>query len=400
VPDGFDGPRNAPAADTVTVTAAAVEAAEHWQLSTEPFVDIGGDEGRVSAQFETINYVAQLSTGETLVYDAGSSARDFRVFDQSGMLRRRFGRAGRGPGEFISVSWVAVDRLDSVRAYDFATRRVAVFSPAGELVRDESFGALPFRFRYEVAGVFATGSVLIRTTINVPMGPPGRAGVFQDTALLAIVSADRTRIDTIGAFPDARWFRADAEPAITGRTPFGAALCTAVGDSTAAIGTSATYEFGIFDQGGVLRRIVRQAASARPVSQSAIDAFMQDVRGGLGGERSAAQLKERWIRTVPVPRHYPAYDHCMIDRIGNFWIRDYYVDELPAPKPRWLVFRPDGRLRAVASIDVAGRFFPTDIGADYVAGGWIGTDDVPHARAYGIRKVKVPNSTDRMPTSR
>ncbi len=57
------------------------------------------------------------------------------VVDAAGKEQRRIGRKGRGPGEFMHVSWIGECAGDSLVVLDGAERRFSVFTGSGEFVR-------------------------------------------------------------------------------------------------------------------------------------------------------------------------------------------------------------------------------------------------------------------------
>lgn len=67
------------------------------------------------------------------VYDYGDQA--VKAFALDGMLRWRFGRDGRGPGEFVNPTDLQLDREGRLWIADPATSRVTVVSAGGRLIR-------------------------------------------------------------------------------------------------------------------------------------------------------------------------------------------------------------------------------------------------------------------------
>lgn len=82
------------------------------------------------------------------------------VYDATGRFLRTVGRRGEGPGEFRSVSTIAVDAGDSL--YVFGAR-ISVFSPTGRFVRTR---AIPGSFQVRAAAILPVGAVLMQGMMN------------------------------------------------------------------------------------------------------------------------------------------------------------------------------------------------------------------------------------------
>lgn len=77
----------------------------------------------------------RLSVGsDGRFYIGDRSDKDIKVYARDGRRLLTVGRAGRGPGEFSSLSTAEVFR-DSVMGYDLADTRVSLFAPDGRFAR-------------------------------------------------------------------------------------------------------------------------------------------------------------------------------------------------------------------------------------------------------------------------
>src|SRR5687767_4322428 len=106
-----------------TVDTAAAQLVEISRLGV-----VDGDE---NLQFDRIGGIATDDLGRLFVIDQGTRA--VRVFDSNGRFVRRFGGAGRGPGEFTHVS-VLFRWRDTIHVADVTTFRGALFDTTGGLL--------------------------------------------------------------------------------------------------------------------------------------------------------------------------------------------------------------------------------------------------------------------------
>lgn len=103
------------------------------------------------------------------VYISQPQDRQVVVFDSVGMVRRRIGREGGGPGEFRGVGAVSL-RNDTVWIPDPIQRRISAFTRDGTHLRTITWGRSP---AYP-AGVYADGSFHAGYMGEQPMDDNGR----------------------------------------------------------------------------------------------------------------------------------------------------------------------------------------------------------------------------------
>jgi hypothetical protein len=87
------------------------------------------------------------------------------VYDQTGRFARTFGQLGDGPGEFRSVSTIAVGPGDTVHV--FSNARATVFASDGSFIRTR---IVPGSFRVRSAVVLANGAWLLQGLVNSHAG--------------------------------------------------------------------------------------------------------------------------------------------------------------------------------------------------------------------------------------
>ena len=107
-------------------------------LSQEPYrvlYSVGAEESPAEQVFDEHITVALSRSG--ILFVAETRIGSIRVFDSSGRFVRQFGRRGEGPGEYLSITSMAVGPAgDSLYVFDHKNRRVSVLSPTGTLLRE------------------------------------------------------------------------------------------------------------------------------------------------------------------------------------------------------------------------------------------------------------------------
>ena len=104
-----------------------------WQLSEEPLMEIGVQEGNPTYELHTATSSFRAADGRIIVGNTGS--QEVRVFDARGRHLWTAGGSGRGPGEFRWLSRVYRLPADSIMALDMAGNRLSVFDGNGEFAR-------------------------------------------------------------------------------------------------------------------------------------------------------------------------------------------------------------------------------------------------------------------------
>lgn len=107
-------------------SAEAMQAQVPALTLTEVF-RIGDEDARDGLLLGGPRDIAVDSRGRLYVADSGWDG--LLVFSESGVSEGVIGRAGKGPGEFESVSAIHIDAQDSVYVWDRTQKRITIFSP-------------------------------------------------------------------------------------------------------------------------------------------------------------------------------------------------------------------------------------------------------------------------------
>lgn len=130
------------------------------EIALEPVLTLGDPDGPGMLE-GAFNNVRVDSRGRYYVFAVGSPY--FWVFDESGEILRRVGRAGQGPGEFGMIGEIIVDPSDSLFVMDPALGRMTVFSPDYRPVRSVAVGPLA-----RGQGLFLGTQMVINAGIHTP----------------------------------------------------------------------------------------------------------------------------------------------------------------------------------------------------------------------------------------
>lgn len=142
------------------------------------------------------------------VFIANGANREVLEYDTAGMLLRRIGRSGRGPGEFMTIRWIAPLGPDSLLVLDRELRRVTVFDSAGAYVRSFNL-TLPEAGEPQWIAEYDTGLAL-RYSKGVDPRTLTDGGIGRDSDVVILM----TRNPAPGANPSAvlpafpgRWWK-------------------------------------------------------------------------------------------------------------------------------------------------------------------------------------------------
>lgn len=159
------------------------------QTVLEPVNEAGGE-----LNYDAVAAGVLLPDGGAVI---GSRLPSLVFFSESGVVRRRTGRSGAGPGEYsrIDMIWTAGD--GSVAVFDRRKASVTYYSPDGDLLKRVQ---LPFSFRTGMSPVarLVDGSWL--ATANGPGSAirGGERGVRVDTVSYLHIGDDGSVLDTLG----------------------------------------------------------------------------------------------------------------------------------------------------------------------------------------------------------
>ncbi|MBW3555009.1 MAG: hypothetical protein KY466_15995 [Gemmatimonadetes bacterium] len=374
------------AADVAVRDSAGIEIVEvaglptepvGWRLSPEPRVVIGGDAADERSELYRVSGAARRSDGKIVVANGGTM--ELRLFEADGTPAGSFGRSGGGPGEFGMLALVGLLPGDSALVHDARNRRFTVVTP--EMTLGRSFEAVRGNspaVAFPVA-LFPGGPVAVRTATG--FGGPPTTGVYDGAAPVHLAGLDGWLRDSLAVFPMRQSYLRIGEGSINILSvPFGTeASFTAAGDRL-HVGTGERYEVRSFDRDGELVRILRAAATPRPVRDEDVRAHIDRALERLPEQARPGQ--RRLFEEITPPERMPAYGGLVADSDANLWVERYAPPgEGPAT---WTVFDPAGR--PLGTITTAEDMDVLEIGEYYLLG--TGTDELdrPYVGMWGLER--------------
>ncbi|HET7461920.1 MAG TPA: hypothetical protein VFJ82_11760 [Longimicrobium sp.] len=350
-----------------------------WHLPDHPAVRIGVAEGDPDYVLYRVAAGVRLDDGRIVVANGGGG--ELRVYDAAGRFVRRFGREGRGPGEFESLAWVGRLPGDTLVAWDGGLLRWSVFTADGRLVRTVTPRPEPPGMFPQVRGALDDGSLVVSSGWNVPGLAASRPGVRQDSVTLLRYGRDGALAGTLARLPGNQEYVARSGGSFsTHPYPFARELFVAAAGARVYVGNSEQYRVRMLDPGG---RVVGEAA--QPVSPAAVTAadrerYRRDRLSRIQVE-SYRRQQEQILAQVPFPETFPAFAALRVDAAGNAWIADYTP---PGQQGTWSVFDPTGHLQA--TVHTPAELEVMQVGADFVLGRATDQDGTEQVRLYPLRR--------------
>jgi hypothetical protein len=357
-----------------------------WEVDETPVAAIGVLDGPSEYLLDGVVGAALLPDGRILVGNGGS--QELLLYDGDGVHLKRAGGEGGGPGEFEELWWAGSFGDDSIAAFDFALRRVSVFSTDLEFVRSipareiASFFSLMRGFLADgsfVATAFADSDVLI------PLG----SGRHRPPLLHHRFSADGMLLDTLGPFPgnEVAVELGDNSIGISVDIPFGRGSHLVPAGDRFYFVDNARAEVQVLDMAGILTGLIRAPHEPRAIGRAELEAhvahMVRRIEDAEERRRRRAELLElTHPSTMPAFEADPGAPGVLLDTRDNLWVQEYRWPRDDAPT--WRVFDPDGhflgRVRTPAGLDVR------DIGEDYIVGVASDAFDVEQVRVHALRR--------------
>ena len=387
-----DTARVAPEADTgplvtdstglrvVSDTAPSWGTATPWTVADAPTLDIGDPEQPLLG----VPAVVRLSDGRVVV--GNGSTQSILYFDAAGKLLTTAGGRGVDPGQFHGMGWIGRAAADSVVAYDFIARRLALFDPKGKFVRTADLKPADPAVPAEPLATYPDGSVLFR--LGRPQSPfPGEPGtVIRDSSTYMRFATDGLPVAAIGRFPQGETFGVRVRPKEAPApfpVPFGLVTVAALRGDTTLLGTGASFEIASFGPEGAPTGLLRAAISRTAVTPEDAEEFTQAAitRLKTGTKTLKTSLDSSLVRSLekaPFPALKPAFSRLLVDRTGALWVL------MPGAGNAWTVFAPDGTWLGTVTTPEGLRV--DEIGTDYVLGVWRQRHGQERVRSYPLTR--------------
>jgi hypothetical protein len=357
----------------------AVTASAQWRVTVPPALDIAATDGVGNVLLQLPIGGTRLSDGTLAVADGMAGRVVF--FAPDGKLLRTVGRTGRGPGEFIAISWVGQCARDSVFAWDFPQQRVSVISTAGEITRqsrvpaDPTKAGPPFSLACSRSGVVGH--------LGWPGPSKATSGSFtRGTAPLTIVGVAG---DVIGRLGDVWGAEFTSQCGGSFPRPLGKTTYIAVSRDFVfvATGDSASIEVtpieGLREGRSAIRSIklpIAARAATRRQLEAASEPFLAWFPAGPGRDKMRSCMQ-----SVPAPDRAPPYSAIHSDTAGTLWIQTSFAGDSTT---RLLAMSPAGQ--RLGELDLPRALTIFEIGTDFVLGRYDAPSGEQHIVLYRYRR--------------
>lgn len=354
----------------VETPAGAAAAVPRWTLGDRPEGAIGTAASGAAIDLFRVRGALRLGDGRIAVANSGTG--ELLVYDPRDESVERFGRKGRGPGEFEGIASMWRAGGDTLHVYDMQLARVTPFAPGRGLLSPIGIPAGDASGLLSLRGRLADGAF-------VALVVPGYAGthapgVNDDSATVARVT------ETGAVHPFARLLFSQTyvhgpEGGSVAALPFGSGGLLAVGRTAVHAAETADFEIVEYGIDGRPRRVIRRDVEPRPVRSA-------DIERAKASDGSDRARTERLFAEMPIPRHHPVLARMAAGRDGHLWVAETVPD--PADPTPWSVFDREGRM--VGRLETPARFLLLDAGADYLLGVQRDRDDVESVAWYRLER--------------
>ena len=300
-----------------------------------------GTEGDPDLEFVSIIAALRLPNGSIAVADRQSPI--IRIFDAKGLLLRKLGRNGEGPGEFRGIAQLFVAG-DTVTGFDSRLLRLTHYLASGALV-----GTQPVRTagdgRVHISGRLSNGSWLVTTphSPNWSNGP----GVYRDTLRVGLLPASSNgAVRWVGDFPGASLFAymPAQSKALWSVGWLFFAPTTLVGSvaDTIIVGDTAIPELWYHRPDGRLVRRVTIPIDAPPDLSQHRAAARTEALAQQGANKGYVEASYKAERPAPYYRNFLATPD------GQLWVQLF--EERPSAPIHYVILDAAGRITARVSL--------------------------------------------------
>lgn len=366
---------------------------EEWRVVEPAVVEIGVVEGDEHYQLSNVRGIGRLSDGRIVVANGGS--QEIRVYDSTGIHLMSLGGKGEGPGEFTSLSMVAVLPGDSIFAHNTVPMRATLFAPDGGFVRSNQL-QYPVEAGYSLiirpVAVLGDGRLVGRRSPDY-LTIDFVDGLERRPLGLRILDPWTGKVNSLGTMPGAELMVSHLERGYSqALLPFGQAGDLTARDENIYVTSKDGFSVNVLAPDGSLVRIIRASWSPVAVARSDVNMYVDAILSRIPEEREN-ELRElrREIMGWPIPKTFPPFRGLEIDAVGNVWVAEYTWPNDAVP--RYTVFSPEGTMlgevvlpRGIKRERVPLFDLPLEIGADYVLGVWKDENDVEFVRLYRLEK--------------
>jgi len=325
----------------------------------------------------------RLQDGRIVV--AHTSVPEILLYARDGKLIRRFGKRGKGPGEFTDISrMLLTPEGDSIVIHDLNQNRLTVFDTHGALARVAP--AVVGGPLHLVEGILGDGSLLLSTTTPPNLDARGLVRP-QRTLLRRAPDGTETELARIPGTP--RFYQERSDGTVDFGSPFFAhATHYAIWGDRLAWAATDTFQIHVHRLDGTLVSLIRKQHPQRTVTEVDVQPLI-DQRASSLTDENLRPLVRRTLAAIPRGT-FPTFGasdgigpSLQVDDDGNLWIAAYAMPG--ESRNDRFVFDRDGVW--LGTVVLPPRFAPRHIGADFILGRSRDSLDVEHVQLFRLRRA-------------
>jgi hypothetical protein len=368
------------------VIASGSADAQQWTVDARPALEVAGAGARGGVLFGNANWATRLANGTIVIADASGPALHF--IDATGKLIKSTGRAGQGPGDFRTVTWVAKCGAEGIVAWDFPQTRATSFDDAGTMRRTFPLGGrggAQTSSSCNGKAQFVQMGGFRRVEPSTPPDPSLGYSFMQFFAAPQIVGTRSDTLATLAEVPVGEMVLGNMGGRGAGGMPrpIGAQTAFALAMDRLYVGIADSSLVAVFGLDGKRTGTINVQSSLRRATRVHYERAAE-----ISLAMVPAPMREgarRWVLAIPMPEKLPPFTGLFVDPSGTLWV----VLSAPGDANTQLRgFAADGRVVGNLTLPVNLNVF--EVGADYVLGAREDADGEQYVTVYSFRRRTSP----------
>jgi hypothetical protein len=372
-------------AGTTIVDNGVVDTTVNLLASPTPVLQVGVIAGADELQLFRVADVKRLSDGGVAVANGGT--RELRIYNADGSHRATAGGPGRGPGEFRYPSALSILAGDTIQVEDFRDR--VFFAPNGNFIRRAVADMASLSVHWTAGGGSSEGGQwLADGSFFAPVyhwdrNPPTPGPLFRPVMTLIRVSADLSRVDTLGDFGGVlqQYIDVGGDRRVTAIVPpFATNTWWALGsaDGAVVVADNAAPQIERFHPDGS-HTIVRWSAPTQSTSRSEVEEWKERQRKESWVQNQLPELERGWA-AMEIPETRPHFGPVTTGSDGTSWVG---AAESAGGGTTLTAFSAQGTY--LGMVQRPGRFTVFDSGPGWLLGVLQDENDVEFVQMYELQ---------------
>jgi hypothetical protein len=361
-------------------------------VSSEPELDLlQMDPADPMSFFGSVTGIRTLDDGSFVVAD-GRAGR-IGIFDRDGTLLRSFGGQGEQPGQFRTLSNIALATGDSLWVWDEQASRVTIFPlGGGDPAVRTVFGGTSIRYwRVHVLADRRFLAVARARTLGSGIAA-GTTQAQRDSIRFTLFDATGRLMGPILAIPGEEWLQMQYSTdtsfmmSVTAQLPLGRDGAYAVLQDGIVGGPNDRFEIRRWDFEGDPLRVSRfPGLDVRMADGDVADLRERALEGAAGVPERVAHV-EAVFDPAFVPELRPAFTRLVVGEGGRVWILEN--DPLRSGPARWWLY-DDETGELAGYVEVPAELEVHEFGSEEVLGVFRDETGLPHVRRHAF-ELEIP----------